>query len=140
MFCAATPRNEFAKPDRIRPVQSGQDQTCSVQACWHVGMLACRHVGQDQTRSGFPKFVTENGLLRVDFPSRIWEIWTGSDTIRVSQIRGGKWLAEGGWPPSSNFYHLKMYLHLVLPNVSCLISEFCVVNKGEYRPRMAELI
>ena len=32
----ATPppsRNEFAKPDRIRPVQSGQDQTCSVQAC-----------------------------------------------------------------------------------------------------------
>ena len=58
----------------------------------------------------------------------------------VFQIHGGKWLALGGWPPSSNFYHLKMYLHLVLPNVSCLISEFCVVNKGEYRPKMAELI
>ena len=109
-------RHEFAKPDRIRPVQSGQDQTCSVQACrhvgmlacWHVGMLACRHVsmsawrhvgwrqifrnkfgksGQDQTRSELPKFVTENGWLRVDFPSQIWEIWTGSDTIRAGCLR-----------------------------------------------------
>ena len=53
--------------------------------------------GQDQTRSGFPKFVTENGQLRVDFPSRLWEIWTGSDTIRASQICDGKWLAEGGF-------------------------------------------
>ena len=24
-------------------------------------------------------------------------IWTGSDTIRVSQIRDGKWMAEGGF-------------------------------------------
>ena len=47
-FCASSSSllllcNEFAKPDRIRPVQSGQDQTCSV----------------------FPKFVTENGQLSV---------------------------------------------------------------------------
>ena len=52
--------------------------------------------GQDQTQSGFPKFVTENGWLMLDFPGRIWEIWTGSDTIRISQIRDGKWLAEHG--------------------------------------------
>ena len=32
----------------------------------------------------------------LDFPGRIWEIWTGSDTIRISQIRDGKWLAEHG--------------------------------------------
>ena len=46
--------------------------------------------GQDQTQSGFPKFVTENGWLRE-------EIWTGSDTIRASRIRYRKWLAEGGF-------------------------------------------
>ena len=33
----------------------------------------------------------------LEFPSQIWEILTGSDTIRVSQIRNGKWLAEGGF-------------------------------------------
>ena len=64
--------------------------------------------GQDQTRLGFPKFVTENGWLLGDFPSRIWEdgflknttsaiYGTGSDTIRASQIRDGKWLAVGGF-------------------------------------------
>jgi len=57
-------------------------------------------------------------LAEGDFPSRIWEIWTGSDTIgagrtlikikhdqawtgsdtiRVSQICDGKWPAEGGF-------------------------------------------
>ena len=44
--------------------------------------------GQDQTRSGLPKFVTENGWLRVDFPSRIWENWTRSNTIRAGWLRG----------------------------------------------------
>ena len=56
-----------------------------------------RHFDQDQTQSGLPKFVTENGWLRVNFPSRIWETWTGSDTIRFFIIRDGKWLAEGGF-------------------------------------------
>ena len=37
------------------------------------------------------------GWLRGDFPSQIWETWTGSDTIRASQIRHGKWPAEGGF-------------------------------------------
>ena len=41
----------------------------------------------------FPKLVKENDRLRVDFPSRIWEIWTGSDRIRASQIlEGNGWL------------------------------------------------
>ena len=53
--------------------------------------------GQDQTRSGFPKFMTENGWLMLDFPGRIWEIWTGSDTIRISQICDRKWLADAGF-------------------------------------------
>ena len=38
--------------------------------------------------------MTENGWLMLDFLRRIWEIWTGSDTIRISQIRDGKWLAD----------------------------------------------
>ena len=41
--------------------------------------------------------MTENGWLMLDFPGRIWEIWTGSDTIRISQIRDGKWLADAAF-------------------------------------------
>ena len=37
---------------------------------------------------GIPKFVTENGQLRVDFPSQIWEIWTGLDMIRAGWLGG----------------------------------------------------
>ena len=55
-----------------------------------IGGVVSSHSRQDQTWSGFPKFVTENGWLRV-------EIWTRSDVIRVSQICYGKWPAEGGF-------------------------------------------
>ena len=49
--------------------------------------------GQDQTQSGFPKFVMENGWLRVEFPWTIWELWTGSHTISVSRkIAGWGWI------------------------------------------------
>ena len=32
-----------------------------------------------------------------DFPSRIWEIWTGSDTLRAGWLSVGWWLTTG--PP-----------------------------------------
>ena len=59
--------------------------------------------GQDQTRSGFPKFVTENGLLRVDFPSQICEdfpsrIWEDSwGSISVAE---GPPAREASVPPA----------------------------------------
>ena len=59
-------------PDKIKHVQSR-----------HVGMLACRHV-----------VMSEDGFLK-STTSAIYG--TGSDTIRVSQIRDGKWLAVGGF-------------------------------------------
>ena len=49
-------------------------------------------MGQDQTRSGFPKFVTENGWLMLDFPKRIWEavFATYCDTHALLLGEGGK--------------------------------------------------
>ena len=64
--------SDLFSPDKIRHVQF---RHVDMSACRH--MLACRHVGQDQTRSGFPKFVTENGHLRVDFPQ------AGASTVIV---------------------------------------------------------
>ena len=72
MFCAPSLllllRNEFAKPDRIRPVQSGQDQTCSL---FSSGMLACDqfsvtnlgNLNKIRHNQGFPKLLAEGCIL-----------------------------------------------------------------------------
>ena len=55
--------------------------------------------GQDQTRLGFPKFVTENGWLMLDFPSQIWEDSWGQLAKRACRPQG----LEGEPQSSSNF-------------------------------------
>ena len=87
----------------VSPVQSANNKiilnSVILHASWQSWMICATSLHyefakseQDQTQSGFPIFVTENGWPRLDFSWKIWKIWTGLDTTRVS-----KFLMDNGW-------------------------------------------
>ena len=76
--------------DRIRHDQGFPNLSRKMAAWGWIFRDKFGKSGQDQTRSGFPKFVTENGWLRLDFLWRIWETLSMSDPVQISQICHGK--------------------------------------------------
>ena len=120
MFRLATCRDQIRRdlalpcsPNINNNVQSANNRiildSVILHATWQSWMICATSIpnefaksGHDQTQSGFPQFMMENGWLKLDFVWRIWKIWTGLDTIRVFQISYRQWLAKG-WFSVANF-------------------------------------
>ena len=94
--CSVRTRSDMFSPDKIRHVQF---RHVGMLACWHVGIL--RGIFRQESKTIELRFVLLL-LLSVTNCCTLIKIkhdqcWTGSDTIRVSQICDGKWPAEGGF-------------------------------------------